>query len=220
MRFFLLFLGTVLPLLATPTRNPFPKPKIIQKPICFDALRTNLTQEYIAKHYGIRTKTITIVPQMIVVHWTALDSLTGSYARFYPSTLPDDRQDIAKASLLNVSAHFLIDKDGTIYQLMPETVMARHVIGLNYTSIGVENVGGKHNKEQDLTPAQLQANTALICYLQHKYPTIKYVIGHYEYRKFETFPLWLEHNPHYRTIKSDPGALFMQKLRKNLRNCL
>ena len=33
------------------------------------------------------------------------------------------------------SAQFLVDRDGTIYSLMPETFMARHVIGLNLSSI-------------------------------------------------------------------------------------
>ena len=32
-----------------------------------------------------------------------------------------------------------VDRDGTICRLMPETWMARHVIGLNYSAIGIEN---------------------------------------------------------------------------------
>ena len=37
-------------------------------------------------------------------------------------------------------------------------IMARHVIELNYSSIGIENVGGETNKKEDLTPAQVHAN--------------------------------------------------------------
>ncbi len=45
---------------------------------------------------------------------------------------------------------------------MPENYMARHVIGLNYYSIGIENVGGKNNRKEDLTKAQLESNIKLI----------------------------------------------------------
>ena len=63
---------------------------------------------------------------------------------------------------------------------MSENWMARHVIGLNYSSIGVENVGGKGNKVDDLTKAQRQANLDLIRYLRYKYPSMQYLIGHNE----------------------------------------
>ncbi len=42
----------------------------------------------------------------------------------------------------------MVDRDGTRYRLMPETYMARHVIGLNYYSIGIENVGGSMEIEE------------------------------------------------------------------------
>lgn len=115
---------------------------------------------------------------------------------------------------MNVSTHFMIDRDGTIYRLMDETLMARHVIGLNYSSIGIENVGGKNNKD-DLTPAQLNANIKLIAYLKNKYSTIEYLIGHHEYTDFTDHPLWMESDVRYRTIKYDPGDEFMDKLRQH-----
>jgi len=124
------------------------KNKIIQKPILFGEKRKELTRAYIKKHYGINTKSVKIKPKIIVLHWTAVMDLNKSFARLYPQKLLGDRKDIAKASALNVSAHFLVDRDGTIYQLMPDNVMARHVIGLNYSSIGVENVGGEANKKR------------------------------------------------------------------------
>ena len=43
--------------------------------------------------------------------------------------------------LPNVCAHFVIDTDGTIYQLVPLTIRCRHTVGLNYTAIGIEHVG-------------------------------------------------------------------------------
>ena len=192
------------------------KQRIVQKPIYFGAKRVALTKAYIKNHYHLEPKNISITPKMIVLHWTAEMSFQDSFNRLYPQTLYSDRKDIASASALNVSAHFLVDRNGTIYQLMPDNIMARHVIGLNYCAIGIENVGGEGNKKEDLTPAQLQANIELVRYLTNKYPTIKYLIGHYEYRKFENTPLWLEADKGYRTKKADPGKHFMHAVRNNV----
>ena len=191
-----------------------PPLQIIDKPIDFGKERIEMTKAYIAKHYGKRVKDITITPKIIVLHWTAEMDFEKSFNRLKPQYLLTDRKDIAKASLLNVSAHFLVDRDGTIYRLMPETWMARHVIGLNYWAIGVENVGGKGNKRDDLTPAQRAANKRLVRYLKEKYPTIEYLIGHHEYRQMEHTPLWLEKDKGYRTIKHDPGEQFMREVRE------
>jgi len=40
-----------------------------------------------------------------------------------------------------VCAHFLIDTDGTIYQLVNLRIRCRHAIGMNWTAIGIEHVG-------------------------------------------------------------------------------
>ena len=183
--------------------------EIVDKPIRFGPQRIVLTQQYLKRHYGIDVKTIEIKPRMIVVHYTALPTLSASWNAFNPETLPSYRPLIGKASRLNVSAHYLVDRDGTIYRLMPDHWMARHVIGLNYCAIGIENVGS-----DDLTSAQLDADTKLIRYLRRKYPAIRYLIGHYEYRNFEGSPLWLEKDPGYRTRKSDPGRTFMEALHR------
>jgi len=192
--------------------------KIIDKPIDFGPNRVEMTKSYIAQHYGKKVKNITIEPKIIVLHWTAEMSFDRSFKRLKPEKLLSDRKDIAKASLLNVSAHYLVARDGTIYRLMPDNHMARHVIGLNYSTIGVENVGGKNNKEDDLTPAQLKSNIALVKYLKQKYPAIEYLIGHHEYRQMEKTALWLEKDKGYRTVKSDPGKRFMDDVRKAVKS--
>ena len=193
--------------------NTVPKIKIIDKPIDFGAERITLTKAYIKQHYGKKVNNIKITPKIIVLHWTAEMSFNKSFKRLQPQKLLTDRKDIAKASALNVSAQFLVARDGTIYRLMPENWMARHVIGLNYSSIGVENVGGKGNKKDDLTAAQRKSNIALIKYLKAKYPSIEYLIGHHEYRQMESTSLWLEKDKGYRTVKSDPGKKFMSEMR-------
>jgi N-acetyl-anhydromuramyl-L-alanine amidase AmpD len=166
---------------------------------------------YRQKHYGIEQSSPVIVPKMIVLHWTESAPSLKVFNLFYPAFLRD-RPDIRAQSSLNVSAQFLVDRDGTIYQLMPSNWMARHVIGLNNTAIGIENVGGVQNKE-DLTKAQVIADVALVRQLVQQYPTIHYLIGHYEYGQFKDSSLWQEKNTHYITKKQDPGSKFMREIR-------
>jgi len=188
--------------------------KIIDKPIDFGTERIEMTKSYIKEHYGYVVENIEIEPKIIVLHWTADMSFEKSFNRLKPQKLYSDRKDIVKASALNVSAHFLVKRDGTIYRLMPENWMARHVIGLNYSSIGIENIGGQSNKKEDLTPAQLKSNITLVRYLKNKYSSISHLIGHHEYREMEGSELWLEMDKGYRTEKSDPGDKFMADVRK------
>lgn len=184
--------------------------RIVDRPVPFPAERVELTRDYIRDHYGLEVDNIEIVPRIIVLHWTAGRTLEGDFNTFTPSRLRG-RPELKAVSELNVGIQFLVDRDGTIYRLMPETWMARHVIGLNYNAIGVENVGGIRGYE--LTEEQLEANKWLVRYLAKKYPTIEYLIGHYEYREFEGHPLWLEKNEGYRTVKNDPGEAFMSAVR-------
>ena len=187
--------------------------RIIQRPIVFDEERKSLSLEYLEKRYGMIQSEANITPKMVVVHWTAIPTLEKSFEAFNPAQLPNYRPEIATASALNVGVQFLVDRDGSIYQLLPETAFARHVIGLNHCAIGIENVGD--GKEHPLTEAQLAANTWLIKRLLQRHP-IEYVIGHHEYTAFEGHPLWKEVDAGYRTQKEDPGADFMNRLREAL----
>jgi N-acetyl-anhydromuramyl-L-alanine amidase AmpD len=164
--------------------------------------------------HGIKKATATIQPKMVVLHWTAIPDIERTFNAFYSPTLPEARKSISSASTLNVSSQFLIDRDGTIFQLLPDTVFARHVIGLNHCAIGVENVGSNKNP---LTRAQLKANEDLVRYLNKKYD-IDYLIGHYEYQKFIGHELWKESDSSYLTVKTDPGLRFMKKIRTRLKD--
>lgn len=190
-------------------------PQIIhQKPIQFDERRVALTREYQLTHYGIDSESIEIEPKMIVLHWTCIPKFDITFRIFDPPILPKNsprRADLPGE--LNVSSHFLVDRDGSIYQLMPETWMARHVIGLNHYAIGIENVGGIDGKD-DLTEEQTRANAFLVCYLKSKYPKIKDIIGHNDYLNYKKTALWLEKDPNYQTDKTDPGPVFLDKVKK------
>ena len=207
------FLGCFLTLALTACKSPL---AIIEKPVTFNEQRIQLTKEYLQDRYGLKGDSIIIAPKMIVLHHTVVPTLEKTFEVFDPPTLPNWRPEIESASGLNVSSQFVVDRDGTIYRLMPETFMARHVIGLNHCAIGVENVGG--TPELPLTKAQVKANIQLVNYLAKKYP-IEYLIGHHEYQAFGTHQLWLEVDENYRTKKSDPGKDFMDKVRKGTKRC-
>jgi N-acetyl-anhydromuramyl-L-alanine amidase AmpD len=190
--------------------------KIIERPIIYDSIRRSLSLQYLKERHGLELNEPTVNPKIIVTHWTTIPTFEGSFNAFNPVLLSNIRKELKEASSLNVSIHFLVDRDGTIYRLMPENLMARHVIGLNWCALGIENVGDGH--KFPLTDAQLNANIWLVKYLKRKYKTIDYLIGHHEYTTFQNTPLWKETNSKYRTNKSDPGDDFMEKLRNGVKN--
>jgi N-acetylmuramoyl-L-alanine amidase len=187
---------------------------IIDRPLPFGPRRQQLTLEYIRTHYDPAATSIRVTPRMIVIHATETASLDSTLQLFRPDTLPPFRSDIVRGGAVNVSSQYLVDRDGTIYRLVPDTVMARHVIGLNRIAIGIENVGG--GPYPPLTPRQLEADRWLVQYLTKRYPSIRYLIGHCEYGRFRHTPLWEERDSTYITPKTDPGTAFMAQLRRAL----
>lgn len=189
--------------------------RIVERSIVFDEERAELTRQYLIQRYRLSGETIEIKPHMVVLHHTVIPTLEKTFEAFNPPKLPNWRSEIGSASGLNVSSQFVVDRDGTVYKLMPENYMARHVIGLNHCSIGVENVGG--TDDLPLTRRQLRSNIKLVKYLARKYE-IEYLIGHFEYTNFEGHPLWLEVDEGYRTKKNDPSEDFMSKVRHATKN--
>jgi len=176
--------------------------------------REALTLQYIRDRHGLETESIEITPRMVVLHWTVVPTIEQTFHVFNPPILAGARPDLQTASALNVSSQFLVDRDGTIFRLMPENHFARHVIGLNHLAIGIENIG---SDSKPLTRAQLNANEEIIRYLKGKY-SITHVIGHYEYKAFQEHPYWKETDATYLTEKTDPGERFMRRIRKRIRD--
>lgn len=204
-----LFVGS--PLYSSDT---IPEVKIVRKLISYTAERRKLSLEYLEKRHGLLQSSPVIKPAIIVLHYTAGGTVNSVYNYFNQLYIEGKRKVNQVQSSLNVSAHFLVDRDGTIYQLIEDTLFSRHTIGLNYCAIGVENIG---SNDQPLTPAQVIANAGLIRLLAKKFP-IKYVIGHSEYGVFRKSALWKEKDPAYFTQKQDPGVSFMQGVRKQIQD--
>jgi beta-N-acetylhexosaminidase len=129
---------------------------------------------YATRHYGIDSFRLSN-PHVIVEHYTATPSLQSTYDTFAPDT-----PDVELHELPNVCSHFVIDTDGTIYQLVPLGLMCRHTVGLNYTAIGIEHVGSSDNAVLG-APRVLRSSLALTNWLRCTYGIkVPDVIGHNE----------------------------------------
>lgn len=142
--------------------------------IPFDAKRKAEMAAYAERHYGLSTYRLT-APKVIVEHYTQ-----GPDARSAYNTFARDVPDPELHELPGTCAHFVIDTDGTIYQLVPLTLMCRHTVGLNYTAIGIEHAG--FSDQQVLSnEAQLRASLALTQWLRCRFGiATENVIGHNE----------------------------------------
>ncbi len=191
--------------------EPAPPPAIVEAPMPWSEERAALTLEYRRLHSDRAAKDVEIVPRVIVLHYTGAGTARSAQHTFAPARLGTTRPELARGGTVNVSAHFLVDRDGTILRLQPETRYARHCIGLNHISIGIENVGDE--ARWPLTEAQVRANVALVRDLARRFP-ITHLLGHHEAAGFAGHPYFVELDPAYRNTKPDPGARFMQRVRE------
>jgi beta-N-acetylhexosaminidase len=151
-----------------------PKPPIVQKPIPFGAQRRAETAVYAARHYGLTTWRLRN-PHVIVEHYTATNSFSSAW-----NTFAADTPDPELGERPGTCAHFVIDRDGTIYQLVPLDTICRHTVGLNWTAIGIEHVGTSDASILD-NARQLASSLALTLWLMHRYDiSLPNVIGHSE----------------------------------------
>ena len=151
-----------------------PRPHIVFKPIPFGAKRRAETVAYARRHYGLNTWKL-VKPHVVVEHYTASTTFSSAYATF-----ASDTPDPELGELPGVCAQFVIDRDGTIYQLVRLDTMCRHTVGLNWTAIGIEHVGTSDRDILD-DPAQLSASLHLTLWLMARYGIqLRNVIGHSE----------------------------------------
>ena len=158
---------------AVPAAAP-PRPHIVQKRIPFPDKRKQEMRRYAQRHYGIDDYRLRN-PKVIVEHFTATDSFSSAW-----NTFAQDVPDVELHELPQVCSHFIVDRDGTIYQLVSTTIMCRHTVGLNWTAIGIEHVGTSDAQVMG-DARQLRSSLALTRWLKAKYGIlVRNVIGHAE----------------------------------------
>jgi N-acetylmuramoyl-L-alanine amidase len=127
---------------------------------------------------------------MIVLHYTGMQSAEAALAR-----LTDPAAE--------VSAHYLIDEDGTIHRLVAEDKRAWHagqshwrgITDINSASIGIELVNPGHEfGYREFAPAQIEALIPLLSEIKDRYEITRgNIVGHSDIAP---------------TRKQDPGELF------------
>jgi N-acetylmuramoyl-L-alanine amidase-like protein len=162
------------------------RPPIVWAPIPFGDRRKREMAGYSERHYGARTWRLTD-PPVIVEHYT--DGLTWQGAW---NTFASDARHLGE--LPGTCAHFLIDRDGTIYQLVRLNIRCRHAVGMNHVAIGIEHVGTSDRMVLD-DDRQMRSSLRLTIWLMARYGiNVGNVIGHREtlesrYRH-ELYPSW------------------------------
>ena len=150
------------------------KPPVVKKYIAYGAGRKQQTTDYSRHHYGAKQATYILSdPRAIVLHHTDGADWQSAWNTFNANTA---YQTAAGKEKPGVSSQFIIAKDGTIYQLMPLNYRARHCIGMNYVSFGIEfcqeSAGhdGHWMDQQILNrPKQVGAGLKLVRWLQAHY---------------------------------------------------
>jgi N-acetylmuramoyl-L-alanine amidase len=150
------------------------RPTIRQWPIPYGSSRKREMAAYSLRHYGEDTYRLRN-PKVIVEHYTETETAIAAYNTFAPD-VPDNEFH----ELPNTCAHFLVEPSGRIDELVSLSLRCRHTTGLNWTAIGIENVGlsdqqilGDHR--------QLAASLALTRWLRCRFHiALGNVIGHNE----------------------------------------
>ena len=150
------------------------RPTIHAWPIPFGAARKRQMAAYSLRHYGEDTYVLSH-PKVIVEHYTETATAQQAYDTFAP-----DVPDSEFGELPNTCAHFLVERDGRIDQLVALSIRCRHTTGLNWTAIGVEHVGSSDAQILG-DSAQIAASLRLTRWLRCTYGiALSNVIGHNE----------------------------------------
>lgn len=165
---------------ASPAREPARatgRPAIRGDHVDYGAARRAQMAAYSERHYGNRQWRLRR-PRVIVLHFTATDSYRSVWSTF-------DSNAPSLGERPGVCAHYVVEQDGTVDELVPPRIRCRHTIGLNHVAIGIEMVQatgrGAHWADRQILGRRRQIGHALrlVRWLQSRYaiPT-REVIGH------------------------------------------
>jgi hypothetical protein len=161
---------------------PITKPPVVKKFIAYGAGRKAQMADYSQRHYHQHTYVLS-KPRAVVLHHTGGADWQSAWNTFNANTAYVTAAGKEKPG---VSAQFIIAKDGTIIQTMPLTYRARHCIGMNWVSFGIEfcqeSAGHDgHWMERQILKRDKQVNAGLklVRWLQYRYDIqTRDVVGH------------------------------------------
>lgn len=176
-------------------------------------------RNYFRRHYG--DPALTFKPSMLVMHYTVIPSAAATWESFRrgANMSAGDYGTVPG----HVSVQLMIDKDGTVYKLMPLDRRCTGAYGVNHVALSVEMVA---RSEQDLLsrPGQVLSSFRLARYLMARFdiPLAKVVshaeVGRGEVREYLDLAdsKWPDRYPPS-SVRTDPGETYMAWLRKWLR---
>jgi len=148
------------------------QPDIRWRRISFGPKRKRQTAGYARRHYGMNTWRLED-PKVIVEHFTASTTFASAWWTFEGNRIYNGEKP-------GVCAQFIIDKDGTIFQLVDLGIICRHAVGLNWTAVGIEMVGTS-DRQIMRRERQYEAAQWLTLWLMEQYGIdLGDVIGHSE----------------------------------------
>lgn len=186
-------------------------PKIVKRLIPYSAKRKQQMAGYAKAHYGV--KDWRLRPTAIVLHFTESNSVSGVISQFA-------RNAPNRGEAPGTCAHYLIAKDGTIYELVPPSIMCRHAIGLNHKAIGIEMIQTTQGNSPAWADRQILARKAqarsLIALVKSLQATYKiqtsHVYGHAGANKASEF----KELKGWRNDHQDFGAAAVAEVRRRL----
>ena len=160
------------PLYGAAATSTVDKPLVAWKPIPYGKRRRQEMAAYSMRHYG-KWRWRLLNPKVVVEHFTGSDCASCAWNTF-ASNSPN------LGELPGTCAHFIVARNGRIYQLVNLGTRCRHTVGLNYTAFGIEDVG-RSDAEILHNTAQLRASLRLTLWLMSHFGIqLRNVIGHNE----------------------------------------
>ncbi len=151
-------------------------PGVAWRPIPYGAKRQAQMARYARLHYGVNSARLRDVRQ-IVLHFTVSSTVASAWNQFASNARA--HQPTGGYSYPGTCAHFIVGKDGSVYQLVPLSLMCRHTVGLNDQTIGIEFVEERSPARILARPAQVAGGARLVRYLMGRYGIARGdVIGH------------------------------------------
>lgn len=189
------------------------EPSVVQRMLPFSDWDTEY-RAYFQRH--ARDPRLELEPRLIVMHYTATRSFGEAVGGWLRGVNMSAGKGVVRG---HPSVHFMIDRDGTIYQLFPVDRRCTGAYGVNHVSLQIEMVA---RNEWDMlsNPAMMASGFRLARSLAATFsiPAAK-VVGHHEVSagKVAEFldyadPAWPRSYPPG-SRRSDPGDTFITWLR-------
>ncbi len=165
-------LAAIPPVIA---QAPLINPKIVPWMLPYQ----DWTEEY-AQYFARLTgrKEVHLEPRWIILHYTVSHNAQSVWDGFARGAGMD--QGDYGVIFGHPSVHFIIDKDGTTFQLLPTDLRCTGAYGLNHCAISIEMVSWDE-KELLARPQQIVASFRLVWWLMRQFQIPQNrVIGHFE----------------------------------------